>query len=132
MSHISYNILYVPHNIGEIRDTYISKHNLTHKNQVIVLMITNGEKWHYLTVKKLSALICKITSKHDGDFYCLNCLHSFSTENKLKKHKNICKNHDYYYIEIPKEKSILRYNYAEKSMKLNLLFVLTWSLYLKK
>ena len=95
-------------------------------------MITDSEKRHYLTVKKLPAFFCKIPSKHDGDFYCLNCLHSFSTENKLKKHKNICKNHDYYYIEIPKEKSILRYNYAEKSMKLNLLFVLIWSLYLKK
>ena len=23
-----------------------------------------------------------ITSKHHGDFYCLNCLHSFSAEGK--------------------------------------------------
>ena len=26
------------------------------KNQVILLMITDNEKWHYLAVKKLSAL----------------------------------------------------------------------------
>ena len=32
--------------------------------------------WHYLSVKKLSALLYEITLKHDGDFYCLNCLHS--------------------------------------------------------
>ena len=50
--------------------------------------------WH----KKLSALFCEITSKHDGDFYCLNCLYSFRTENKLKEHENVCKNHDYCYI----------------------------------
>ena len=42
-------------------------------------MITDGEKWHYLAVKNLPALFKGITSKHDGDFYCINCLHSFRT-----------------------------------------------------
>ena len=47
-------------------------------------MITDGgEKWHYLAIKPF------------GDFYYLNCFRSFSTENKLKEHKNVCKNHDY-------------------------------------
>ena len=41
-------------------------------------MITNGEKWHYLAVKRLSALLRGITPKHDGEFYCLNCFHSYS------------------------------------------------------
>ena len=36
-------------------------------------MIPN-EGWHYLAVDKISALLKGITSKHDGDFYCLNCL----------------------------------------------------------
>ena len=31
--------------------------------------------------KKESALFCKITSKNDGDFYCLSSFHSFSIEN---------------------------------------------------
>ena len=50
-------------------------------------MITDGEKWHYLAVKSLSALFRGITSKHKEDFYCLNCFHSFRTENKFRKHK---------------------------------------------
>ena len=41
-------------------------------------MIPNGEKRHYVAVKKLSALLRGITSKHHDDFYCLNCLHSFA------------------------------------------------------
>ena len=45
-------------------------------------MIPNEEKWHYLAVKKLSTLLRGIISKHHGDFYCLNCLHSFATEKK--------------------------------------------------
>ena len=43
-------------------------------------MIPNGEKWHYLAVKNLLALLRQITSKNIGDFYCLNCLPSFKTK----------------------------------------------------
>ena len=42
-------------------------------------MITDDKKRHYLAVKKLSALLRRITSNHVGDFYCLNCRHSFRT-----------------------------------------------------
>ena len=65
---------------------HISQNNLTRKNQVILLMITDSEKWHYLAVKRLSSLFKGITSKHDGDFYFLNCFQTYTTENKLKKH----------------------------------------------
>ena len=41
-------------------------------------MITNGEKWHYLAVKRLSAFLRGITPKHDEEFYYLNCFHSYS------------------------------------------------------
>ena len=81
-------------------------------------MITDGKKWHYLTVKSLPALLRRITSKNNGDFYCLNCFHSFITENKLKKHYNVCKNYDYCYAEMSKEDNkILIYNHGEKPMK---------------
>ena len=36
------NILYVPYNTEQIRHGYKLKHNLTCKNQVILLMITDG------------------------------------------------------------------------------------------
>ena len=67
------NILYVPHNIKKIEVAYKSKHNLAREKQVILLMISNGENWHYRTVKNLSRLLSGITSNHVGDFYCLNC-----------------------------------------------------------
>ena len=37
--------------------------------------------------KKLSALLREMTSKHHGDFYCLNWLYSFAIENKRESHK---------------------------------------------
>ena len=51
--------------------------------------------------KTLSALLHGITSKHKGDFYYLNCLHSFRTENKLKSHEKVCKNKDFCEIAMP-------------------------------
>ena len=54
---IALNILYVPHNAEEIRHAYKSKLNLKCKNQVTLLMITAGEKQHYLAVKKLPVLL---------------------------------------------------------------------------
>ena len=81
-------------------------------------MITDGKKWHYLAVKSLSALLRGITSNHNGDFYCLNCFHSYSTKNKLKKHERVCNDHDYCYVEMPNEDNkILKYNQREKSLK---------------
>ena len=112
--------MYVPYNTKEIRHAYKLKYNLEPENGVILLLITDCRKWHYLAVKKLSALFRGITSNHKEGFYCLNCFHSFRTENKLRKHKNVCENHDYCYVEMPKEDNkILKYNHGKKSMKVS-------------
>ena len=41
--------------------------------------------------KTLSTLLRGITSKRHGDFYCLNCLHSFRIEKKITLMKNYVK-----------------------------------------
>ena len=45
--------------------------------------------------KTLSALLRGIISKHNSNFNCLNCLHSFSTKNKLESHEKVCENKDF-------------------------------------
>ena len=84
-------------------------------------MITDGKKWHYLAVKKLTGLLTGVTSKYVGDFQCLKCLHWYRTEhvsNELNMNYNVSKNHDYCYLEIPNEENkILKYNHGEKSIK---------------
>ena len=121
---IALNIFYVPYNTEKIRHAYKSKYNLTRENQVILLMITDGEKWHNLSVKRLSALFRGITGNNNGDFYCLNCFQSYTTENKLKKHKKVCENHDYCYVEIPEEyNKTIKYNEGDKSMRLPFIII---------
>ena len=41
----------MPYNTKQLRPAYISKYNYKRDNQVILLMITDNEKWHYLAVK---------------------------------------------------------------------------------
>ena len=56
-----------------------------------------------------------MTSKHHGDFYCLNCFHSFATKNKLQSHKKVCENKVFFNIVMPSEDTkILEFNRCKK------------------
>ena len=136
---IALNILYVPYNKEQIkqaymskqdkeqtkqdkeqiRQAYISKYNNERDTQVNLLMITDGtSNWDYLAVKSISGLFRGITSNHNGDFHCLNCLRSYTTKEKLRKHERICNDHDFCYLKMPdKDNKILEYILGEKSLK---------------
>ena len=128
---IALNIVQVPHDEIKITHTYKSEYNHTRKNQIVLLMITDDEKWHYTDLKgeptedgfnrptkSLSRLFRGITANHNGYFYYLNCLYSFRTENALKKHERLCENNDYCSVEMPtKLNKILKYNHGKKSLK---------------
>ena len=42
-----------------------------------------------------------VTSNNHRDFHCLNCLHSYRTENALKKHERLCLHHSHCEIVMP-------------------------------
>ena len=120
---VALNILYVPHNTKKIEIAYKSKHNLTREKQITLLMISNGENWHYLVVKSLSGLLAGITSNNKEDFYCLNCFHSYRTKNKLEAQKKICENRDYCRVEMPtKDNNTIKYNHGEKQITLLMIY----------
>ena len=111
--------MYIAHNTKDIRHAYKSKLNLTRELQVILLMINDdGEKWHYLCVKKLSALLRGISSNHNGDVYRINCFKSFRTKAQLEIHKKMCENHDYCYVQMPNnENKTVKYKHSQKSKR---------------
>ena len=90
------------------------------------------DKWHYIVLRRvptddgfnqpirsLSGFFRGITSNNNGDFYCLGCLHSYRTDNALKKHERLFNNHDYCHVKMPTDDdNILKYNHGEKSLKL--------------
>ena len=68
-------------------------------------------------VKKLSAFLRGITSKHNGDFCCLDCLHSFATENKRESHKKVCESKDFCNVMLSEDTKILEFNQYQKPDK---------------
>ena len=109
---IALAILYAPYKTKQIiKIACKSKHDRKRENQVVLLMISDGKrsdrvkKYYYLALKNkptidgynrpirsLSRLLRGISSNHVGDHYCLNCFHSKSTDNALKKHERLCGN----------------------------------------
>ena len=77
---------------------FVSKHNSNYKEQIILLIIPNEERCHCLAGKKLSALLWGIASKYHGDFYCLNNIDSFETENKRDSPKKLYENEDIFNV----------------------------------
>ena len=65
----------------------------------------------------MSVFLRGITSTNNGDHYCLNCFKSFRTKNVFEKHYDVCKDHNYCYVEKPnKDNNVLKYNNGENFM----------------
>ena len=87
----------------------------------IVKKSFNGPKQRTMALhwsKKLSALLKGIIAKQKGDFYCLNCLHSFTTKSNREFYKRVCQNKGFCNIIMPSEDTkILEFNQYQKSVK---------------
>ena len=102
------------------------------RKHIILLMIWNEEGWHFLAVK-LSALLRGITSKYDGDFYYLNCFHSFRTESKPKSYEKVCQNKDFCWIVMQsQEHNELKFNQYMKLDKMTYIIYADLNLQLNK
>ena len=67
-------------------------------------MISNGEKlWIYLKVKELSALLRRIASKYQGDFFVSIPFILLQQKKKLESYKKVCENKDFYNVIIAYE-----------------------------
>ena len=114
---IALNILSIPQNTKTINLAYNSKYNRKRKNQVALLMITNGEQIN--EAEKCLYIALKSPRTADGfnrPIRSLGCLHSFRTDNGLKRHERLCDDNDYCHLEMPtKDNKTLKCNDEEKS-----------------
>ena len=62
-------------------------------------MASDGEKWRYLIITRLSALLKKITFKDKGNLYCLDSLRS--SKNMLNSHEKAFMNGKYRQMVLP-------------------------------
>ncbi|XP_057310573.1 uncharacterized protein LOC130648537 [Hydractinia symbiolongicarpus] len=97
-----------------------SKH-LDRKETVVLFLLCEKEKRHYISVKNLSGVLGKVNSKHehkagadlgsapDKEHYCLNCLSGFNSEETRDEHFEYCKNNEAAKIKLPKEGSTVKF-----------------------
>ena len=105
---ISVNVLYFDNQ--DIIPIRTSKFCQKRKYHVNLLMLTNGDKFHYTYVQSLSRLVAKKTIHHKT-YVCHYCLHPFNTEDNLNEHLPLCSQHESQQIVYPKPgKNILKFD----------------------
>ena len=62
--------MFVPNDTKDIRLAYKSEYNGKREEKVILLIIVDSKKWHYLAVKNLPILLRGISSNHVDYHYC--------------------------------------------------------------
>ena len=131
--------MYVPFNEDEeecfdIRPEYISKFNFTRKPQVVLLKVSDGDKWHFLALKSdeeensdcmkptksFSRLMRDISSKSHENYYSFGCFHSCRCKSTLEKHTQVCKDHDFCKIKLPENnEKIKEHKPGLKALRMN-------------
>ena len=84
---IALNILYTEKHV-KISHLYKSEFNKAGEKQVILLIISDNEKQHYVAVKNLNSLL-----KGKGkcsEHFCINYFKKFRTKQKLNEHQKNC------------------------------------------
>ena len=80
------------------------------KNDIVLLLIKDGENSHYCLVKNLSALLASQINNHKGTRnICLNCFNGFNTPEALNKHKEYCYNNECVKMLMPPPGTYLRF-----------------------
>ena len=66
-------------------------------------MISKNEINHYIAIKSLSRLLKSSNAKHKRkQYFCMNCLHGFSSEASRDLHRVYCENNEVVRVELPK------------------------------
>ena len=82
-----------------------SERNVKCKKQVNLLMIVDGEKRHYTTVKSISRLLSKLNGKTRRAYhFCMNCLNVFGKALARDKHYEYCSSNGHVKVNMPTEK----------------------------
>ena len=54
--------------------------------EIDLLLINDGDKWHYVVIKNLNRLLGSQCNKHKcKTYFCRTCFHGFGSEELLKK-----------------------------------------------
>ena len=94
---ISVNVLSV-----EDKDVYICRKGQRHQRENNLILISEGDRWHYTAIKFLSRLLASKNSKHaHKQYFCNNCLQGFTQESSRDEHQVYCIDNKTVRVEMP-------------------------------
>ena len=59
------------------------------KNLIDLLLITDGDKSHYVYIKDFNRFMFHKTKNKNKKYFCKSCLQCFSSKNVLTEHKSL-------------------------------------------
>ena len=102
---ITGNVLFSNKKSQNIYAARRSERNVKCKKQVNLLMIEDGGKRHYTTIKSTSRLSSKLNGKTKRVYhFCMNCLNGFRTESARNYHYEYCSSNGHVKVKMPTEK----------------------------
>ena len=82
------------------------------------MLITEGNRKHYVAIKSLSRLLSSKNNKHNGArYFCMNCLQGYSNKSSRDEHFRYCANNEAVCIEMPHRKPIVEYSNGQYQYK---------------
>ena len=110
---ITINILAV-----EDKKVYICRKGKEYTRGANLMLITDGNRKHYVAIKSLGRLLSSQNSKHkESQHFCTNCLQGFATEISRNEHYAYCKSNEAVRIEMPVKKPTVKYSDGQYQFK---------------
>ena len=90
--------------------------NRNRDHNIYLMLIEEGGVKHYCLVKSLNRLLSSQASKGKRkEYFCLNCLNPFPSEESLNKHGEYCNEHEVVKINMPEKGTMLKFkNYHRR------------------
>ena len=117
---ISINVYVLGEDEKEIIPKFVTKCGKRDKH-VDLLLLTSGDKNHYVWIKNMSALICRRSNRQHTMFVCPQCVHPFTTKQAFTNHFEDCAKYKCQITRYPKpdeSRPILSWKSREKTERL--------------
>ena len=110
---ISVNVLSV-----EDKDVYICRNSRKAPQEINLMLISEGDRWHYTVIESLSRLVAGKNSKHDHkQYFCTNCLQGYIQELSRDQHYGYCIDNEMVRVEIPSKGSTIEFYDGQNQFK---------------
>ena len=97
---------------------YICRKGMDYDRTVNLMIIEDGEKKHYVTIKSLERLLSMNNSKHkESQHFCNNCLQGFKTTESRNNHYEYYRSNESVRKEMPTRNPIVSYSNGQNQFK---------------